>query len=107
MPEEYSATLKRLKDHQGKELIMINVGRIVVTPRAQKAMDDVGMLTDEIVRRHKYSDDDDWSENTLPESPDQLGERVMSLLPLAGGTNILVITDADRKKTTLMVDDEY
>ena len=46
---------------------MITVGRIVVTPRAQKALNAVGMTSEEMVRRHKYSDDDDWAENTLPD----------------------------------------
>ena len=86
---------------------MITVGRIVVTPRAQKALNAVGMTSEEMVRRHKYSDDDDWAENTLPEPPHQLLECVMSLLPIPGGVNILVITNVSRTKTTVMVDDEY
>jgi hypothetical protein len=86
-----------------------NLGCIVATPGALRAMEKSGDTPDTFLSRHASGDwgelcDEDKSAN---EVAIQDNERIMSVYSLADGEKIWVITESDRSVTTVLLPDEY
>lgn len=85
---------------------LLPLGTITATHAAEKL---TGNKLGQLIRRHELGDwgqigDLDWRTN------DQAiirGERIMSVYPLTNGTQVYVITEADRSATTVLLPEEY
>ncbi|HZH92197.1 MAG TPA: hypothetical protein VEX70_16490 [Pyrinomonadaceae bacterium] len=88
---------------------LFSLGHIYATPGAIDALSESGQLPDEFLRRHQTGDwgevcDADNRENKFSIAN---GFRILSAYRTSGGTNLWVITEADRSVTTLLLPSEY
>jgi hypothetical protein len=89
---------------------LFELGKINMTPAAIVIIARFKTPIGDLLDRHEKGDygevsEQDWHENTLallPESP----ERIMSVYSL-GSAKLWVITDPDRKVTTLLTEDDF
>jgi hypothetical protein len=90
-------------------MTQLELGLTHATPGALRALEEAGQTPVEFLARHAVGDwgeipDEDRSENELSL---QEGFRVISAYRLSTGVKILVITEADRSLTTLLLPEEY
>jgi hypothetical protein len=86
-----------------------HLGRVVATPGALQALDEMGQDPIGLLARHVSGDwgdldDHDRAENELSVAN---GFRILSAYTLSTGTRIWIITEADRSATTLLLPSEY
>jgi hypothetical protein len=84
-------------------------GRIVATPGALAALEEIGASPGIFLKRHLTGDwgevdDHDRRENELSVVQ---GFRLLSAYTLSDGTKLWIITEADRSATTLLLPSEY
>jgi hypothetical protein len=85
------------------------LGQIVTTPGAREALKKAKQLPQELLNRHVAGD---WGEVSCDDAEEnQLslahGYNVLSSYTTAAGDKILVVTEADRSVTTLLLPQEY
>jgi hypothetical protein len=86
------------------------IGRPVITPAAQAALDAVGIVGVLLLARHIHGDWGDLSieDATANELALLTGTRLLSSYNLPDGrSKIWVITEADRSVTTILLPEEY
>lgn len=84
-------------------------GQTYITPGAEEALMIAGQTAIEFLRRHMSCDfgqlsDDDLSEN---EFALKRGFRLLSNYRTGKGQQLWIITEADRRSTTILLPDEY
>jgi hypothetical protein len=86
-------------------------GRLVATPRAKKALEEVGDPTMGmgLLQRHLDGDWGEVSEEDREANNSALrnGGRLLSAYRIGNGVKLWVITEADRSVTTVLLPDEY
>jgi len=85
------------------------LGRVVGTPGAVEALQEIGTDPSELLDRHVTGDFGDIPEEDLGlnEAAIQDGSRIFSVYKLRGDLTIWIITEADRSSTCLMLPEEY
>ncbi|MCX5541481.1 hypothetical protein M3A49_18580 [Paraburkholderia sp. CNPSo 3076] len=86
------------------------MGRPVITPAAQAALDAAGIEGLLLLARHIHGDWGDVSVEDLASNELALltGKRLLSSYNLPNGTGkVWIITEADRAATTILLPDEY
>ena len=87
----------------------LELGRVVATPGALQALEEVGQLPDDFLILHQNGN---WGivcdeDKALNDEALNQGMRILSVYRLRNGTKIWVITEWDRSATTLLLPDEY
>ena len=95
--------------HQEITVARFPLGRTVITPGAQEALEIAGQTAIEFLRRHMSGDwgelsDADVKENELSL---QKGFRLLSRYETTKGERLWIITEADRSATTILLPNEY
>ena len=95
--------------NQQASVARFELGRTVITPGANEALEIAGHTAIEFLRRHASGDwgelsDDDIKENEL--SLEQ-GFRLFSRYQTSKGERFWIITEADRSATTILLPIEY
>jgi hypothetical protein len=90
-------------------MIRFELGRVVATPGALRALERAEQLPAEFLDRHVNGDwgdvpDEDKQEN---EFSVEHGFRIVSAYTTSASEKIWVITEADRSYTTLLLPSEY
>ena len=85
------------------------LGQTLITPGARDAIEEAGQAPHEFLLRHGAGDwgelsDDDRKENELSV---EHGFRILSAYTTSKGQRVLVITEADRRATTILLSEEY
>lgn len=85
------------------------MGRPVITPAAQAALDEAGIEGVLLLTRHIHGDWGDLSVEDLAANELALltGKRLLSNYVIPGGGKVWIITEADRAATTILLPDEY
>ncbi|CAJ5416809.1 plasmid related protein [Burkholderia pseudomallei] len=86
------------------------MGRPVITPAAQAALDVAGIEGVLLLARHIHGDWGDLSAEDLASNELALltGTRLLSSYKLPGGSGkVWIITEADRSVTTILLPEEY
>jgi hypothetical protein len=86
------------------------IGRSVITPAAQAALDAAGIEGVLLLARHIQGDWGDLSVEDLAANELALltGKRLLSSYDLPDGqSNVWIITEADRSATTILLPKEY
>jgi hypothetical protein len=88
---------------------LFELGQITMTPSAISIIARFKVPIGDLLDRHEKGDygevsEQDWHENTLALLPESL-ERIMSVYRV-GNTKLWVITDPDRKVTTLLTEED-
>ncbi len=89
---------------------LFELGKITMTPSAISIIASFKVPIGDLLDRHEKGDygdvsEVDWRENTLALLPDSV-ERVMSVYSV-GTKKLWVITDPDRKVTTLLTEEDF
>lgn len=89
---------------------LFELGKITMTPSAISIIASFKVPIGDLLDRHERGDygevsENDWRENTLALLPDSV-ERVMSVYSV-GTEKLWVITDPDRKVTTLLTEEDF
>ena len=109
---EYDQHLLRKQGKFKKERVpkpLFSLGQIVGTQGALHALIEAQQLPDELLNRHQTGDwgdlcDEDNQENILAVENDS---RVFSAYELKTGVKLWVITEWDRRVTTILLPEEY
>lgn len=88
---------------------ILELGFVVATPGALRALEGAGQSADEFLARHMSGDwgelgEADWDENGLSLRE---GLRILSAYTLRTGEKIWIITESDRSATTVLLPEEY
>jgi hypothetical protein len=90
-------------------VIRFELGRVVATPGALRALEKAEQAPDVFLDRHVNGD---WGE--VPEEDKQEnafsvehGFRILSVYTTSAGDRIWILTEADRSATTIMLPSEY
>lgn len=85
------------------------LGNLVATPGALSALKNNGIGPLRLISRHMHGDWGDVPAVDAKTNVDALriGARLLSNYPLADGTRIWIITEADRSATTILLPEEY
>lgn len=89
---------------------LFELGQITMTPSAISIIANFKVPIGDLLDRHQRGDygdvsELDWRENTLALLPESI-ERVMSVYSV-GTEKLWVITDPDRKVTTLLTEEDF
>ncbi|MDI1232399.1 MAG: hypothetical protein PSV18_14995 [Methylobacter sp.] len=89
---------------------LFELGKITMTPSAISIIASYKVAIGDLLDRHEKGDygeisEQDWHENTLALLPESV-ERIMSVYNI-GTEKLWVITDPDRKVTTLLTEDDF
>ncbi|HEY8034554.1 MAG TPA: hypothetical protein VIF37_03075 [Methylobacter sp.] len=89
---------------------LFELGKITMTPSAISIIANFKVPIGDLLDRHQRGDygdvsEVDWRENTLALLPESV-ERVMSVYSV-GTEKLWVITDPDRKVTTLLTEEDF
>jgi hypothetical protein len=86
-----------------------DLGCCTATPGALLACAEAGESVARLIARHAGGDWGDLcaEDAALNEAAVGDGGRILSAYPLAGGTKLYVVTEADRSFTTALLADEY
>lgn len=92
-----------------REATPIRLGQLYTTPRALQAAATAGDSLLPLVIRHAAGDwgevcPEDWRANDRARVEDT---RLLSAYRLRDGTEVWIITEADRSSTTVLLPDEY
>lgn len=90
-------------------VVAIDIGRMVATPGALKALAEAEQTPLEFLIRHRSGDwgevcPEDWAENDLSVRE---GFRILSAYTLKTDVKMWIITEADRSVTTILLPEEY
>jgi hypothetical protein len=90
-------------------MVALELGQIVATPGALRALEDAGQTPEAFLARHEAGDwgevgPDDRLENELSVRE---GFRILSAYTLTSGVRMWIITEADRSATTILLPEEY
>ena len=85
------------------------LGRTVITPGAEEALQIAGQTAIEFLRRHMSGDWGELSDEDVKENEFSLKEglRLLSAYQTGKGQKIWIITEADRSATTILLPSEY
>lgn len=85
------------------------MGRPLITPGAQAALDAAGVSGVVLLARHIHGDWGDLSAEDLAANELALltGKRLLSAYAVPGGKKIWIISEADRSATTILLPEEY
>jgi hypothetical protein len=85
------------------------LGRLLTTPGAQAALTSAGQKSFEFFARHQAGDWGDLCEEDKQLNDDSVNThgRIFSAYHLNSGVKVWVITEADRRATTILLPDEY
>ncbi|WP_321885985.1 hypothetical protein [Paraburkholderia bannensis] len=85
------------------------MGKPVITPQAQAALDATGIEGVLLLARHIHGDWGDLTAEDLAANELALltGKRLLSSYDLPGGGRVWIITEADRSVTTILLPDDY
>ncbi len=88
---------------------MLELGRLVATPRALELLESHQLSAMSFVARHAHGDYGDVCDGDRLANIHALHEglRVLSKYCITSGDSIYVITEADRSTTCLLLCDEY
>jgi hypothetical protein len=91
------------------DTLLFPLGVLVATPRALQALPDAKENITTFLARHSTHDwgdvgDEDKKQN---DASVENGFRLLSAYKLRNGTDIWVITEADRSATTVLLPEEY
>ena len=100
---------RRQPDEEDGPKPLFDLGQIVGTPGAMRALEEAEKHPSELLVRHVTGDwgelpDEDKEEN---ERSVEQGFRILSAYTLETGTKVWVITEWDRSVTTLLLPVEY
>ncbi|MDO9425083.1 MAG: hypothetical protein Q7T40_12960 [Methylobacter sp.] len=89
---------------------LFELGKITMTPSAISIIASCKVAVGDLLDRHEKGDygevsELDWRENTLALLPESV-ERIMSVYNI-GTEKLWVITDPDRKITTLLTEEDF
>jgi hypothetical protein len=86
-----------------------DLGALVGTPGALRAIEAVGQSTEHYISRHVTGDwgDVDFAEAAMNEVAIREGLRILSLYELANSNVLWILTVADRSSTYLFLPEEY
>jgi len=90
-------------------MVTFELGSVVATPGAMKALQQVDVNPMDYLIRHRLGD---WGEMDAEDSrANDLsvldGTRIMSAYTLPSGVKIWIITEGDRSATTFLLPEEY
>ena len=85
------------------------LGRIIVTPGALAALDAAGQASAEFLSRHQRGD---WGEVYVADKQEnefalKYGFRLAASYQTAKGEELMIVTEADRSATTILLPEEY
>ena len=82
-------------------------GAVCATPSALEVLSQAHLL--QLLQRHIHGDWGDTCQNdrTANEQAIGSGDRILSWYQVSGKIRILIITEADRSATTIMLSEEY
>ncbi len=85
------------------------LGRLLMTPGAERALAEAGQPWHLFIRRHAAGDwgEVDREDGVANEEALRCGARLLSAYTTARGARLWVITEADRSATTILLPDEY
>jgi hypothetical protein len=85
------------------------LGQTFITPGAQEAIQIAAQTEIEYLRRHMSGDWGDLSDDEIIETEASLKEgfRILSYYQTVNGQQLLIITEADRSATTILLPSEY
>jgi hypothetical protein len=88
---------------------LFELGQLLATPGALRALEDSGELPARFFIRHQFGDWGDVCEEDRKENELSLkkGFRLLSSYRTKKGVKLWVITEADRTSTTILLPDEY
>jgi hypothetical protein len=88
---------------------LFSLGQTVATPGALEALKQNLQTADEFLTRHQNGDWGDISKQDANENIRSLkeGSRILSAYRLRNGTQIWVISEADRSSTCILLPEEY
>ncbi len=101
------------QDNAPNNHVLFELGRIVATPEALRALEGAGLTPDALLARHRRGDWGDLDEHDKQENERALdGARLVSAYDLPNGKTsygrtVWIITEDDRSVTTLLLPDEY
>lgn len=84
---------------------LFSLGRTVATPGALSALEDNEAFN--LMARHQTGD---WGKCSDPEVNDEalkIGARILSVYDTNNGTEVWVLTEADRSATTVLLPSDY
>ena len=89
--------------------LLFPLGRCCITPGAQRKLESINAVPQELLRRHQSGDWDgmDRSDQAANRRAVKDGSRVFSAYQLADAVRVYVITEADRSSTTILLPSEY
>lgn len=89
--------------------MLFDLGRIVATPGAIKAMEAAGVSAADLLQRHVAGDwgEVDSEDKATNDRAVRVGERILSSYPIGGPEPIWLITEWDRSASTLLLPSEY
>ena len=88
---------------------LFELGQVVATPGALKALDEAGQSPSEFLNRHATGD---WgtinqADIGLNEFAIKEGARILSVYHTTEAVKLWVITEADRSATTILLPEDY
>jgi hypothetical protein len=98
-----------MAQHGGSASERFPLGRIAATPGVLQALAEAEHTPLEFIARHAAGDWGELDEHDRQENELSLvhGFRLLSAYTLSNGTRIWIITEADRRVTTLLLPSEY
>lgn len=100
---------RSIEARNDKPRVRLELGVLVATPGAIRAMAAAAQDPSELIERHLHgdwgilSDEDRFANDRAVES----GGRILSAYPLQSGTKLWVITESDQSVTTILLPEEY
>jgi len=93
----------------GRGAARFPIGKPVITPAAQAALDAADISAVLLLARHVNGDWGDLSVEDLAanELAVLTGKRLLSSYTMPGGGKVWIVTEADRSTTTILLPDEY
>jgi hypothetical protein len=90
---------------------LFELGKITMTPSAISIIAGFKVAVGDLLDRHERGDygdvsEVDWRENTFALLPESI-ERIMSVYTINKDKKLWVITDPDRKLTTLLTEEDF
>jgi len=85
------------------------LGDLAATPGALDSLTALGITPQQFIARHACGDWGDVSDADKQLNDDAIkdGDRLVSAYALASGERLLIITEADRSRTTVLLASEY
>lgn len=98
-----------MKTKQTKESCLFRLGSVYFTPEAQEALRQADLAPSYLLELHATGDWGDLSQEDKAANDEavKLGGRILSAYNLPDGDAVWIITEADRKKTTILLPDQY